>query len=319
MTYVLVGEAWGEEEAEAQASFVGPSGKELRSQLREVGMDNYYLTNVFNLRPLGNDITKLTGGPKTALPHYPPISHRPNRWVRVEFASELERLTAEIKFHEPRCIFALGNTALWALTKQTGISDHRGYEASFRGIPVIPTWHPAAVLRSYNLRTICLMDFDKGMNRFKDLERRVYIPESKDDLRIMVDECIAYPGLVACDIETAQTRITEVGFAPKPDRAYTVPFETLEGKSYWPSDELEQAAWKAVETICRECNFIGHNFSYDMQYLWKVAGIPCPKFIGDTMLLHHALQPEMRKSLGFLASLYTHAPRWKHVRLENKE
>jgi hypothetical protein len=50
-----------------------------------------------------------------------------------------------------------------------------------------------------------------------------------------------------------------------------------------------------------------------MTFLWKVYGIPAPKACDDTMLAHHAMQPEMEKGLGFLASLYTDEASWKSM------
>ena len=42
-------------------------------------------------------------------------------------------------------------------------------------------------------------------------------------------------------------------------------------------------------------------------------GIPVPSWTDDTMILHHALQPEMEKGLGFLASIYTDEGQWKRM------
>ena len=69
--------------------------------------------------------------------------------------------------------------------------------------------------------------------------------------------------------------------------------------------------------VCENHLTIGQNFSYDMQYFWRTVGITCPKFFGDTMLLHHALQPELEKGLGFLGSIYTNEPSWKFMRQEH--
>ena len=41
-------------------------------------------------------------------------------------------------------------------------------------------------------------------------------------------------------------------------------------------------------------------------------------FVDDTMLLHHALQPESEKSLAFLGSLYTDESAWKLMRQRGK-
>jgi len=329
MTYVIVGEAWGAEENAVGAPFVGPSGRELRSQLSALNIDDFYLTNVFNFQPKGNNLNTICTGRKTqGIDDYPPLIKTPQQWVKREYSDELTRLWSEIAEINPPCVIALGATALWALRKETGIGDFRGYDLQtekFAGKrwPLLATWHPTAVLRQYSLRTVTLMDLGKAVDFSRiDLERETIVPETREDLTA-IPSMFAENQITACDIETAGegelARITEVGFSLSPEAAITIPFETLNGKSYWPTPTLEKAAWRCIQSILSKCNVIGHNFSYDMQYLWKVAGVTCERFCGDTMLLHHALQPEMRKSLGFLASLYTSAPRWKHVRKENKE
>ena len=62
---------------------------------------------------------------------------------------------------------------------------------------------------------------------------------------------------------------------------------------------------------------VGQNFIYDMRFLWEQYGIPVKNAVDDTMLLHHALQPEMKKGLGFLASIYTDEASWKFMRTKD--
>ena len=117
------------------------------------------------------------------------------------------------------------------------------------------------------------------------------------------------------DIETKGRIITCIGFAPSPERVLVVPFfsETEADGSYWRSLEAERTAWEFVRRILQSHPSFGQNFQYDMQYLWREAAIPCPRFCDDTMLMHHALQPEMQKGLGFLASIYTDEQAWKFM------
>ena len=89
--------------------------------------------------------------------------------------------------------------------------------------------------------------------------------------------------------------------------------------NYWPDLETELKAWDAVRYINKHHDLIGQNFSYDMQYFWRTVKIACPKFAGDTMLMHHALQPELEKGLGFLGSVYTNEPSWKFMRQDHTE
>jgi hypothetical protein len=57
---------------------------------------------------------------------------------------------------------------------------------------------------------------------------------------------------------------------------------------------------------------------YDLHFLWRGYGIPTVNCDDDTMLLHHSLQPESEKGLGFLGSVYTNEASWKLMRARGK-
>jgi hypothetical protein len=63
---------------------------------------------------------------------------------------------------------------------------------------------------------------------------------------------------------------------------------------------------------------VAQNGLYDLSFLWRSYGITVRAFQHDTMLLHHALQPESEKSLGFLGSIYTGEASWKLMRARGK-
>jgi len=125
---------------------------------------------------------------------------------------------------------------------------------------------------------------------------------------------------LSCDIETKGKVITEVGYSTAcGTRAIVIPFYSRLASDgcYWPTLSEELRAWRWIRKINAEKPLIGQNFSYDMNYFWRTVGIPCPRFAGDTMLLHHALQPELEKGLGFLGSIYTNEPSWKFMRTDH--
>jgi len=284
--------------------------KDFHACLRIAGVQDYTLACMFRDPPTTTR-RKLDGID-------PPISRSPLTYIHEIHAAELTKLRAR----RPSAILALGELPLWLFTGETSLAAFRGYpQESLDGVPLIASWAPSAVARQYSLRTVLLCDIQKAFAVRRPLRRETLVPETPDDFSAL-DPLFPSDALVACDIETTgeaeDARITEVGFAPSATRAVTIPFERLDGTSYWPSLADERVAWQFVQRVLYRCQIIGHNFAYDMQYLWR-NGIACPRFMGDTMLLHHALQPEMRKSLGFLASLYTEAPRWKHIRRETKE
>lgn len=328
---MIIGEAWGEQEEAQSSPFVGPSGRLLRGLLNEVGIaqSDCFFTNVFNLRPPSNNIEALCGPRETGLAGWRAL--KAGKYVRAEFAPELERLQREIAYHRPNLIIALGNTALWAVCKKIGIKKFRGtptltHESlaeGCRGIKVIPTWHPAAVLRQYTLRPILYMDLAKCRREcaFGEIRRRpreIWLEPTLSDIERFYLDHISTAVRVSADIETKGGTITEIGFAPSDRLALVIPFykRSAPDGNYWPTLEEEREAWGWVRRICAESTFVGQNFLYDMMYLWRTVRIPCRGDNHDTMLLHHAQQPELEKGLGFLGSIYTQEPSWKFMRSE---
>jgi hypothetical protein len=283
------------------------------------------VTNVFNFRPKRNDVMSLCGPKKQAAPDLPPLAR--GRYLRAEYSHELDRLYSEIREADPTVIIAFGATASWAFTGEGGIRKTRGVTspvtprvAALCGErKVVPTYHPAAVMRQWTLRPLVIADCEKAnrQSEFREFirpQRRIYIEPTISDLLAFEEQHFAGSTKLACDIETKQEQITCIGFAPDPSTAIVIPFFCNSGANYWSTKEEELEAWNIVRRWCRDYPTVFQNGLYDMNFLWRVYGIPCPKACDDTMLLHHALQPEMEKGLGFLASLYTDEPSWKHMR-----
>lgn len=326
-TVMLVGEAYGEQEERSGKAMDGPAAQVLHSLLRQVGLSSSecYQTNVFNFRPPANNVDRLCGSKATALPGYRALSQ--GKYVRAEFAPELTRLFEEIERIQPNVIVALGNTALWALTKKTAIKKYRGSPmTTFDGKwKVIPTWNPAAILRQWELRAISLSDFNKVKleSEFPEIRRPsrlIYLDPTLEEMWDFYNEFLKDQPFISCDVETKDRTITEVGYATADGkRAIVIPFWQRSAKdgNYWKTLGEERRAWAFVRHINSNHVLIGQNFQYDMQYFWRTVKIPCPLFGGDTMLLHHALQPELEKGLGFLGSIYTNEPSWKFMRQDH--
>ena len=129
----VLGEAWGEHEERERTPFVGYSGYELTKMLSEAGIEraNCYLSNVFNLRPKGNDISTLCGPKSDAIQGFSPLVK--GKYVSGKYAPELERLAEELVSVDPHIVVCLGNTASWALLNRTGISGRRSFHAPTAG------------------------------------------------------------------------------------------------------------------------------------------------------------------------------------------
>jgi uracil-DNA glycosylase len=354
----LLGEARGEQESRINSSFVGPSGIELLRMLHDAGIialtdfdrehiSNYYRkgdpkaiqsiwelhpeiyrTNVFNMHPPGNKLEWFCGGKGEGIPSYPALL--PSRYVRREFEPELDRLAEEILHHDPNLIICLGNTALWALGGRTGVSKLRGTTLTstycITGYKLLPTYHPAAVLREWSHRPTVIFDLMKAKREaeFPDVRRppcEIWIEPTLEDIRTFIDDYITGCDLLSVDIETAGTRVTCIGFAPSSSRAIVIPLddERAKGGSYWKTRTDEAHAWRLIQSVLVDASIpkLFQNGLYDIAFLWRAYGIGVKGCAEDTMLLSHSLQPESLKGLGYLGSIYTDHSAWKDDHRKN--
>ena len=346
---VLLGEAWGRQEAEASRPFVGATGDLLnnlccdsglipamrRKELSKALWDRAYdkrdriyaesgirLTNVFNFQPPGNRIDDLCGPRWGTLP-----AIRSGKYLREEFVSELDRVGAELRDWSPNLIVGLGATALWFLKGTGSITRQRGAITSTDYGKALATFHPASLLpgRQPEMKPVVTMDLMKAARErhsptIHRPPRTIYIPESLVDIETMFAELRA-ANMLAVDIETAYDQITCIGFAWTKEHALVIPIFNLQSldQSYWPA-EVEPVVWGWIRRVLRlPVPKVFQNGLYDIHYLWRRYGIPVENCADDTMLLHHALYPEMPKGLGFLGSLYTAEPAWKLMRTRRKE
>lgn len=126
---MFVGEAPGADEDASGLAFVGRAGQ-LLTDMVEKGMKmsraDVFIANVIKCRPPGN---------------------RPPENDEVSTCQPF--LEAQIKAIQPRAIVALGATAGKFMAKSGDpISRLRGRFSSWDGIPVMPTYHPAYLLRN---------------------------------------------------------------------------------------------------------------------------------------------------------------------------
>src|SRR5215469_2458346 len=156
----IVGEAPGREETAALRPFVGPSGQELERMLALAGIDlaACYVTNVFDRQPEGNNTALYGVGRSNASPEsraLGPLTTQPLTYAGDAAMAARARLLAELASVAPNLVLALGNTACWALLGRQGIANLRGNLTTVDGIvasrplKVLPTYHPAAVLRQW--------------------------------------------------------------------------------------------------------------------------------------------------------------------------
>lgn len=190
----------------------------------------------------------------------------------------------------------------------------------------LATYHPAAILRQYELRHVTVLDLAKAKREsaFPEVRRpirRIWTDPSLEDCYQFYRQYIENAERISFDIETQGDQITCLGFAPAIDIALVIPFWDLRhpGGSYWRTLEEELLAWRFVaKVLAHPAPKVAQNGLYDIQFLWMKYGIAVANFADDTMLLHHSLQPESPKALGFLGSVYCDEGAWKELRNRGK-
>lgn len=246
------------------------------------------------------------------------------KYLLPRYLDALPRLQRELDATSANVIVPLGGEALWALAGSGGIMASRGTALAGRLVrrKILPTFNPAYILRTWEDRPIMLADLQKvrGEMDFPELrlpERTIWLAPSISDLHDFDKRHLTHTDLLSFDIETTREQVEMVGFASDSGHAIPVPFVDFlkRNYNYWAKEKDEKEAWLwCWHVLTRDVPKLAQNSLFDVQYLWEKIGIPPVNCLHDTMYQHHALQPEMKKSLAFLASLYTTEASWKSMR-----
>jgi len=129
---MFIGEDPGEEEDKLGRPFVGRAGKLLDKQIEAMGLarEEVYIANIVKCRPPDNRVP-----------------------TPEEVRLCMPYLIGQIEIIKPMALVTLGATASKYLLDNPilAITRERGTWKMFRDIPLMPTYHPAYLLRSYTL------------------------------------------------------------------------------------------------------------------------------------------------------------------------
>ena len=131
---MFVGEAPGADEDAQGEPFVGRAGELLTKIIQAMGLQrgDVYIANILKCRP---DTPGQSSGNRKPTPD--------------EMAVCVPYLHEQIDLIQPRVLVALGATAIEGLLGKTmGIMKMRGNWQTYRGTPLMPTFHPAYLLRN---------------------------------------------------------------------------------------------------------------------------------------------------------------------------
>ena len=318
---MIIGEAPGKKEDELKIPFVGPSGAILDDCLRKAGITRgeAYITNVVKYRPPGNNFKML-------------------HVVGVDLAEQIKNLWEfEIEKLRPKCILAVGNEALKAVTGHDGIMNYRGSILTAKDgmTKVVPTIHPAALFahktfgdnndeegdQSGGLDFVWLKIIEHDISRAveESKTRRLSLPErhivtarsSLDVYRYFSQykECTE----AAADIESINCIPVCISFAFNRNHGISIPLLRQIGNheispiGYY--DLIE--CWREIDRQLRRISIVGQNWKYD-EFKLNLCGFETPKVKSDIIIKTRIIFPELpKKGLGMLTSLWTRQPYYK--------
>lgn len=146
---MFIGEGPGEQEDLKGQPFVGPAGKLLDLLFRAQGIneEDYYIANIVKCRPPNNRVP-----------------------TDEEAAECLPFLRKQVAIIRPKIIVCLGATAMkYIIDKDAKISQIRGEWIERKGCSIMPTFHPAALLRDVSKKPLLWQDIKKVKQRLVNL------------------------------------------------------------------------------------------------------------------------------------------------------
>jgi DNA polymerase len=166
---MFVGEAPGADEDMQGEPFVGAAGQLLTRIIQTMGLsrETVYIANILKCRP--------------DMPANAPGNRKP---TPEEMKTCIPYLHSQIDLIQPRVLVALGGVAVEGLLGKSGITKLRGTWQTYRGTPLMPTFHPSYLLRTMSPRDKRLVweDMLQVMERLgmaiSEKQRGFFLPRS---------------------------------------------------------------------------------------------------------------------------------------------
>lgn len=146
---MFIGEGPGEQEDLKGQPFVGPAGKllDLLFRAQSIKAEDYYIANIVKCRPPNNRVP-----------------------TDEEAAVCMEYLRKQVAIIKPRMIVCLGATAMkYIIDRDAKISKIRGEWIERKGCSIMPTFHPAALLRDSSKKPLMWQDIKRVKQRLDEM------------------------------------------------------------------------------------------------------------------------------------------------------
>lgn len=294
---MIIGEAPGHREDDSGRPFVGRAGQLLREILGDNGFSdgNIFITNAVSCRP--------------------PDNRTP---TKREIQACRHWLDYQIQSVKPKYLLLLGNVPLQSVLGVTGIKKLRGKPVEHEGMVVVPTYHPAFILRDPTQRETLEADIrllreivdyggipqEEGLNKREVLDLETF-EEMLEDLAGTVSFDIETTGLYpwSKSIKTKyydRALITAVGFGTA-NYQWTIPFHHYEVHPF--NDRQLRKIVKRIDRRLRDCVIVAQNGKFDSLWMKVHYGVTWPIDF-DTQLAHYMIDENQRHGLKLLSQIY---------------
>jgi len=178
-----------------------------------------------------------------------------------------EKIINFIPGHE--LTIGFGELALLALKRETSIHDWRGSQFLAGDCRGVVTISPAAASKMFEWTFLIRHDINRAFNFWSEkvtppVENFIINPNFQRALTYIITSPSTYLGV---DIETRFRCITYISIARSPTDAICIPWVKPDGATPYWSFEEELELVKQLNALFLRCKSVGHNFTYDMQYL----------------------------------------------------
>jgi len=300
---MLIGEAPGYQEEQTGRVFSGAAGKELDKMLTRAGLrrEDIYVTNAVKCRP--------------------PENRTPERWEAKICADTY--VTREIEEIAPTHILLLGNAALTAVARKSGITKHRGVRLEVKGQPrsrtIMAAFHPAYALRNPGVYPVLQEDIRRFaraiQGEFQVVPVKTRMVTSFEGFKQLLAKLESLPPKTVVSYDTEDRyrpwhpdwSITCLGLSWDGKNAYVIPLYHPES----PFRKVWRDLLRHLKTFLeRDDLILVAQSGKDDNVQLAGAGIFLEHEF-DVMLASHLIDENRPKNLGFLSQTYLGADVYK--------
>lgn len=254
-------------------------------------------------------------------------------------------LDEKLEIIKPKVIVLLGENIMQTILGETKIEKFRGsvmdWTRNDTKYWVIPTYDQR-ILSSKRWSKVGKGDATRCCMFQNDMRKSVYISESGwdrpkenfnldptiEEVEKFVDWAIKEQVTLYGDIEGTGLNLNKsecvvLGLAWSESEAIVIPFKKYGGESAYDFNGMIRLK-VAVQKLFDYCKGIvwQNGANYDIPVLnnnFNQFDLKHRAFGGDTMLLHHTINPELPHNIGFINSIYGKLPYWKDSFITKKE